>query len=90
MIVQIDSPLPCAMYAGASRCEHPTTTALITPIDGGAWELLAICDAHLEESVAVSNTAPPPLTYAWRKGNAATDQNPAFPAAPFVKSAASG
>jgi hypothetical protein len=67
MVIQMDSRLPCAMYAGASRCEHTTTTALITPVADGAWELLPVCAAHLHETVAGDTTAPPPLTYAWER-----------------------
>ncbi len=76
MIIRMDSPLPCAMYTGASQCDHPTTMALISPMEGSAWELLALCDAHLQEAVATSNTAPPPLTYAWGMADGATGKAP--------------
>jgi hypothetical protein len=50
MLIQIDAPLPCAQDAAAGLCAHPTTAAFISPLEGGAWEILPICPAHLQEA----------------------------------------
>jgi hypothetical protein len=74
MIIRTDSPLPCALYAGAAPCNHPTRTALITRIDGNAWEFLPICAAHLQETADAGVATQRPRSYAWPLRGAA----PAF------------
>ena len=53
MLIHIDQSYPCAGScfgsAGASICQHPTTTGIISPLEGGAWEFLPLCDTHLHE-----------------------------------------
>ena len=64
MIMHIDPPLPCDMLSQASSgpcpCGTPTTTALVTRIHGGAWELLPVCEGHLKEAVDAGGSLPPP------------------------------
>lgn len=76
MIVRTDSPLPCAMYAGAAPCDHPTTMALITRMRGGGWEFLPICASHLQEAADAGVAAQRPLSYAWPMPGAAPADKP--------------
>ena len=54
MVIRIDQSLPCASYrngaSGESQCGQRAVTRFITPVDGGAWELLPICSTHLQEA----------------------------------------
>ncbi len=49
MVIRIDAPLPCAQYAAADLCAQPAALAFISPLDGGAWEILPVCPRHLQE-----------------------------------------
>ncbi len=77
MVIRIDHPYPCASYcfgrAGASVCAHPTTTALISPLDGGAWELLPLCDTHLHEVDDRARPIARPVGGTPRHGDSAAD-----------------
>ena len=50
MLIRLDTPLPCAQYATTALCAQPTTLAVISPLEGGAWEILPVCPAHLQEA----------------------------------------
>jgi hypothetical protein len=54
MVIRIDQSLPCASYrygtSGGSECGQRAVAGFITPVDGGAWELLPACAAHLQEA----------------------------------------
>ena len=54
MLIQLLAPLPCAQHAGAGLCAHPTTLAVISPLAGGAWEILPVCLQHFREAATAA------------------------------------
>ncbi len=66
MVITIDPPLPCSQLvreAGSRKparlCGSPAAHAIITPVRGDAWELLPVCEAHL--NIDIDQDDPPLL-----------------------------
>jgi hypothetical protein len=57
MIIQIDPALPCGQLVGGPDAGQPcgelATQAVIRPEEDGTWEMLPVCDKHLQEATDV-------------------------------------
>jgi hypothetical protein len=55
MIIILEGALPCAQLedqpgGSARHCRLSANTGIITPVEDGVWELLPVCQRHVQKA----------------------------------------